>query len=199
MFKNANQQLTLQFTTLACVCSFLAAACTDDEVSCPRIQWGAELAVGETVPNWTLKGYVDTDGDHRVEQHEVEFTMEDIHCTGKRALVLSIAEVQWQNSLNWFEQLSTVTDDIHQAEGLILAIYFGNIVQPTEFAYYRIIEYMDGDYISGVKPVQDLEFAPLTVVIDLKTMRVIGMDEKNAPLSPAEIVDHVQQIGTPEQ
>ncbi len=197
MIKNANQQLALQFITLACVCSFLAGACTNDEVSCPRIQWGAELAAGETVPNWTLKGYIDTDGDHRVEQQEVEFAMEDIHCSGKRALVLSIAEVQWQNSLNWFEQLSTITDDIYQAEGLILAIYFGNIVQPTEFAYYRIIEFMDSDYISGEKPVQDLEFAPLSVVIDLQTMRVIGMDEKNAPLALTDIVDLVQQVGTP--
>jgi len=56
----------------------------------PTVEWGfgGEYTVGEPVGNWALSGYVDSDGDGAVEEVEVAFNLEDVHCAGHRYLVL---------------------------------------------------------------------------------------------------------------
>ena len=56
----------------------------------PSVEWGfgGEFTVGEAVGNWALAGYVDSDGDGQVEEVEVDFNLEDVHCAGHRTLVL---------------------------------------------------------------------------------------------------------------
>jgi hypothetical protein len=81
----------------------LAAACGDDDDGasddagtdtdtdsdvCEEIEWGSGLKAGETVSNWVQSGYIDADLDGVVEQEEIEFDFELIHCTGKEALVI---------------------------------------------------------------------------------------------------------------
>jgi len=59
-----------------------------DADECIEIEWGSGLKEGEAVSNWVQTGYVDADLDGVVEQEEVEFDLNLIHCTGKEAMVI---------------------------------------------------------------------------------------------------------------
>ncbi|MCP4605491.1 MAG: hypothetical protein GY847_34055 [Proteobacteria bacterium] len=52
------------------------------------VKWGRGIRVGKPIANWSLPGYVDSDGDFVVEQENVIFNMAQIHCTGKQSAVL---------------------------------------------------------------------------------------------------------------
>lgn len=60
--------------------------------SCTEIEWGTGFAVGEVVANWEHTGYIDDDGDGVVEEEEVEFNLEDVHCSGAKTMVLIIGD-----------------------------------------------------------------------------------------------------------
>ena len=59
-----------------------------DADECEEVEWGSGLKIGEAVSNWSQSGYIDSDLDGVVEQEEVEFDLELIHCTGKEAMVI---------------------------------------------------------------------------------------------------------------
>ncbi len=63
------------------------------QTECAEVAWGSGFTKGQPIANWDLRGFVDADGDHLVEQDEVEFTLEDIHCSGKESLVLVMGEI----------------------------------------------------------------------------------------------------------
>ena len=56
----------------------------------PTIEWGfgGNFQVGEVVGNWSLSGYVDSDQDGVVEETEVAFDLEDLHCAGYQSVAL---------------------------------------------------------------------------------------------------------------
>jgi hypothetical protein len=57
---------------------------------------GYVATAGSVVPNWTQKGYIDSDGDGAIsaaEQVEVTFSMEDLHCAGVKSVVVILAAV----------------------------------------------------------------------------------------------------------
>ena len=65
----------------------------DDDTTAPcepDIEWGfgGAYVVGEVVGNWSLAGYVDGDRDGMVEEVEVPFDLEDIHCAGYRSVAV---------------------------------------------------------------------------------------------------------------
>jgi hypothetical protein len=64
---------------------------TDDECH-DDITWGfaSMMTVGEVVGNWVHTGYVDADKDGFVEESEVAFDLEDIHCADYQSLVVII-------------------------------------------------------------------------------------------------------------
>lgn len=68
-----------------------ASGDTDD---CEAVEWGAETAFTEGMPvgNWIHDGYIDGDGDGFVEEVEVEFSLEDIHCAGYQSIVLMVGD-----------------------------------------------------------------------------------------------------------
>ena len=53
---------------------------SDGDGDCPDVAWGSGLEIGQIVANWTQSGYIDSDGDGTVEQTEVNFSLDDIHC-----------------------------------------------------------------------------------------------------------------------
>jgi hypothetical protein len=55
---------------------------------CSAVAWGSGLNNGEAVSNWIQFGYIDSDLDGFVEQEEVQFDLELIHCTGKESMVI---------------------------------------------------------------------------------------------------------------
>ncbi|MCP4601854.1 MAG: hypothetical protein GY847_15290 [Proteobacteria bacterium] len=59
-----------------------------DTEKCTEVQWRRGCATGRAVGNWELSGYADTDGNHIVEQTDTVITLKDIHCTGKKSLVV---------------------------------------------------------------------------------------------------------------
>lgn len=63
----------------------------DDECTAP-FEWGSGLEQYEIPGNWEFTGYFDQDGDGVVEQEEVTFTLEDIHCTGLQSLVVIVGD-----------------------------------------------------------------------------------------------------------
>lgn len=54
------------------------------ERSCDDIEWGDELEEGETVMLGATKGYLDSDGDDKVEAQETDVGMCQLHQTGKK-------------------------------------------------------------------------------------------------------------------
>lgn len=54
------------------------------ERNCDDIAWGEELREGETVILGATKGYLDTDGDNKVERKETDVGMCQLHRTGKK-------------------------------------------------------------------------------------------------------------------
>jgi hypothetical protein len=60
---------------------------------CAPVAWGSGLVVGQPVADWQATGYADGDGDGVVEQQKVSFSLEDVHCTGKRAMVLLVGDL----------------------------------------------------------------------------------------------------------
>jgi hypothetical protein len=64
---------------------------TGDECVAP-FEWGDSFAKGEVIANWSFTGYIDADGDGVVEQEEVEFDMDTIHCAGLQSIVLAVAD-----------------------------------------------------------------------------------------------------------
>jgi hypothetical protein len=59
-----------------------------DTGECSPVEWGSGLIIDQAVSNWSQTGYIDSDLDGVVEQQEVEFTLEDVHCTGKESMVV---------------------------------------------------------------------------------------------------------------
>lgn len=55
---------------------------------CPDVEWGSGMSTGNAVSNWAMSGFIDGDLDGVVEQEQVDFTLEDIHCTGQQSLVV---------------------------------------------------------------------------------------------------------------
>lgn len=83
----------------------LTTACGDDDDSggtdggtdtdadtdtgpCSEVEWGSGLKTGDAVSNWVQSGYIDGDLDGVVEQEEVEFDLDLIHCSGKESMVI---------------------------------------------------------------------------------------------------------------
>ena len=56
----------------------------------PIFHGGSGCNVGNTVGNWNLDGYADTNGDNVVETQETTVSLKDIRCTGKQSLVVSV-------------------------------------------------------------------------------------------------------------
>lgn len=54
------------------------------ERSCDDIVWGEELREGETVTLGATRGYLDADGDNKVEEKETDVGMCQLHQTGKK-------------------------------------------------------------------------------------------------------------------
>lgn len=48
--------------------------------------------IGQVIANWSHTGYIDQDGDGIVEPELVPFTMEDVHCTGKRSMLVLMGD-----------------------------------------------------------------------------------------------------------
>ena len=44
------------------------------------------------VANWIHDGYIDADGDGAIEEEEVSFSLEDIHCAGYESIVLLVGD-----------------------------------------------------------------------------------------------------------
>jgi hypothetical protein len=66
-----------------------------DTDGCSEIDWGGMPNVGSIPINWQMKGWVDQDGDgtlSEAEKAEVEFSLEDIHCSGKQSLIWLISD-----------------------------------------------------------------------------------------------------------
>jgi hypothetical protein len=66
---------------------------TDTDV-CAPVEWGelADFTEGLPVGNWVHRGYIDGDQDGFVEEVEVEFSLEDIHCAGYESIVLMVGD-----------------------------------------------------------------------------------------------------------
>jgi hypothetical protein len=101
------------FGVLLCICiaaawAFLAASCDDSRDygddddddgdteseedtgtgECSQVAWGGGCSVGNPVGNWSItSGYMDSDLDGVIEEEEVSFTLEEIHCAGVQSLV----------------------------------------------------------------------------------------------------------------
>lgn len=54
------------------------------ERNCDDIEWGEELREGGTVILGATRGYLDTDGDDKVEEKETDVGMCQLHRTGKK-------------------------------------------------------------------------------------------------------------------
>lgn len=65
---------------------------SDTDGDCPAVTWGAGLNIGQPVANWSQSGYIDGNDDGVVEQVEVDFDLEQIHCTGKEALIVVVGD-----------------------------------------------------------------------------------------------------------
>jgi hypothetical protein len=64
---------------------------TGDECVAP-FEWGDSFEKNEVIANWSFTGYIDADGDGIVEQEEVGFDMDTIHCLGLQSIVLAISD-----------------------------------------------------------------------------------------------------------
>jgi hypothetical protein len=65
---------------------------SDSDGDCPGITWGSGLTQGQPVANWSQSGYIDSDDDGSVEQTEVNFSLGDIRCNGRKSMVLMIGD-----------------------------------------------------------------------------------------------------------
>jgi len=60
----------------------------DSDGDCEGPDWETDFIVGQTVYNYELIGYADTNNDHIVEQVETEFSREDMTCDGIQSVML---------------------------------------------------------------------------------------------------------------
>ncbi len=63
-----------------------------DADMCEPVEWDSGLVKGKVIENWQLTGFLDSDGDHIVEQNDIAFTMEELHCSGKQAVLLTMGD-----------------------------------------------------------------------------------------------------------
>ncbi len=63
-----------------------------DSDNCAPFSWGTGLGLGKPVANWHQSGFMDADLDGTIEQEEVEFTLDDIHCLGLQSIVLTVGD-----------------------------------------------------------------------------------------------------------
>ncbi len=59
---------------------------------CTAVEWGAGCQKDKVVGNWQLTGFADSDGDHLVEQVSTLISMEDIHCSGAKSLIVGVGD-----------------------------------------------------------------------------------------------------------
>jgi len=66
---------------------------TEEEEECVApFEWGNSFDQHQVIANWSFTGYIDADGDGVVEQEDVEFDMNTIHCAGLSSIVLVVAD-----------------------------------------------------------------------------------------------------------
>jgi hypothetical protein len=66
-----------------------------DTGGCSEITWGSMPNVGSIPSNWQMHGYVDQNGDGTLsddEKTDAEFSLEDMHCSGKQSLIWLISD-----------------------------------------------------------------------------------------------------------
>jgi hypothetical protein len=148
--------------------------CTND------ITWGAsdKFEINQIIGNWTLKGWVDGDNDGKVEQTDVTFSMEDIHCKGFDSLVIMMGNTSCALCPGTYSRFAEIKDDI-RAQNSELLMYYGKAdgeltIQET----YNIISGygMEGGYITAQKyPIDDTGLYATVSVVDMKTGKLLGL------------------------
>ena len=64
-----------------------------DTGPCEPPVWGSGLSLGNPVANWQVAaGYMDADFDGVIEQEEVAYSLEDIHCMGVQSIVVVVGD-----------------------------------------------------------------------------------------------------------
>jgi len=61
---------------------------SDSDSDCEGPDWDTNFAIGQTVYNYEIVGYADSNDDHIVEQVETEFSLEEMTCAGVQSVML---------------------------------------------------------------------------------------------------------------
>ncbi len=169
-----------------------------DDDDCTPPTWSEEtdqvLEDGAIVPNWSLDGYVDVDGDGVVEETAATFSLEDKLCSGVHRLVFTHCDLTCAPCEDFLTELATVEEGINAAGGAILAVVTnGWDDMPVGEAQTYLNTYgIEGRYISGELPDFRSEFVPLITVIDLTTAQVLRANDVGTHLTAEDILDIVE-------
>ena len=64
-----------------------------DSNSCTTIEWGSGCSTNNIVSNWFMAtALADSTGDHIVEPEEVTITLEQLHCSGHKSLLVMMGD-----------------------------------------------------------------------------------------------------------
>ncbi|MCP4604233.1 MAG: hypothetical protein GY847_27545 [Proteobacteria bacterium] len=150
----------------------------DEGLICSEVDWGYGISEGMAPSNWAFSGYVDSDGDGYVELEEVDFDLEDIHCTGKQSLLIALGDTSCPSCPFRFQKLGEIEQYIVENNGLILGIYMQDLgsTAPIEKAFSNLKKYFKGSYFSGDPPQAAYKGLPYEVLIDLEDMHILAHD-----------------------
>lgn len=141
---------------------------------CSDIQWGSSLKVGGIIPKSRSRGYVDTDGDHQADGEVREVGMCELHQLKAKCGLIMTGWYGCKGCGPEFEYVGQRMQELRDANIAVYAIY-------SELEPDKGIELMKKyfgsrpDMYSNSSEIE-FEFAPLKILVNLKTMEILKVD-----------------------
>ena len=149
------------------------------------INWGMVLADQPLTNYLSFFGYRDDNGDGSVtdvEEVDISFNLEDIHCTGKSSLVIVISSVHCVYCPELLSALRSEMGRIRDADGVVLGIVSGVDTTATAQLYFKERHGLNVSYVvtednvtGDIPSILDdgSRSYPEAWVIDLESMRIV--------------------------
>ena len=169
-----------------------SSATTDDLENCRSVPWGASCKTGNRIYNLSFTGV-----EARTRK-TVDISFEELHCEGYNSAVIVAGDVDCTVCPGWYRDVGAEIDDIHDAHAVVIAVSTDDFGRKdiSDLDALEETTNLQPDYATGSNPFVypcRYDFTPYTMVVNLKTAEILGMDSVSFKLSVDRLLYLIQE------